>query len=336
MVALLLGALASSPPAWSRWLQAPSDPSMLPLVRAGRTLHFRSRSRQTTSQANQAPAPQVAFVLSLLEVVEKDDEGWFTLEESNTLYAADGDSMGRLGSARDQRTRRIRVEPASGRLSPGPQFTRPPEEDSRQSRPLEITRTDDGFGLNAEARTAVGLSSLLLPAGMYAPLAREESVSLTFDFWLVKDDPRKDHTVVPVVTPGEPPPPGADGHVQGTTQLRPRGRETFHLTRRAPAAMDDSSPATDSSPDQRLSLPALAISVHMDLTIQWLPRLDGSVPRGIQRQDRMAWTVLADPGEPWILEADGSVQMEVGEPPGNTSRKASMSRRLDLVSDGLP
>jgi hypothetical protein len=318
---------------------AGTDPSdaFLPLVRVGRTLHFRGRSRHSTSHANLAPAPQVAFVLSHLEVVKRDGEGWFVLAEKNILSSADGDSMALLGSPRDVRTRRIRVDPASGRLLPGPQYTRPPQEDSRQKRPLEITRTDDGFGLNAEARTATGLASLILPAEIFAPLFRDETVIREFDFWLVREDPRQDRRVVPVNPGGGTPPAGAEGRVRGTTRLRPRGREPFSLNWRRPAqpvASDGAAPA--SSPDQRVTLEAMAVAVHLDLVMDWLPGVDGSIPPAVRRQDRMTWIVLADPGEPWILEADGSVVMEVGALPKTTRREAYLSRTLDLVSEGRP
>ena len=284
LTALLLGAVAA--PVQPQAAGKESSDSILPLVQTGRTLHFRGRSRHSTSHANLAPAPQVAFVLSHLEVVEQDAEGWFVLEEENILHSADGDSMARLGSPRDRRTRRIRVDPASGRMIPGPQHTRPPEEDSRQNRPLEITRTDDGFGLNAEARTATGLSSLVLPADLFAPLARDETVVREFDFWLVREDPRQDRRVVPVDAGAGSPPAGAEGRVRGTTRLRPRGREPFSLNwrRPAPPAAADS-PAPASSPDQRVTLEAMVVKVHLDLVMDWLPGADGSVPPAVRRQD---------------------------------------------------
>jgi hypothetical protein len=334
---LLLGAAALAPPAGSATADKDPCTSILPLVRTGRTLHFLGRSRHSTSHANLAPTPQVAFVRSSLQVVEKDAEGWFVLAEENVLYSADGDSMGRLGSPRDRRTRRVRVEPGTGSLAPEAQYTRPPEEDSRQSRPLEITRTDDGFGLNAEARTAVGLSSLILPDYMYSPLAGDEIVVRDFDFWLVREDPREDRRVVPVGENGGRAPAGAEGRVRGTARLRPRGRESFSLNwRHQPGPADHEGAAPQTSPDRRVTVEAMAVSVHVNLVMDWLPDREGSIPPAVRREDRMTWIVLAEPGEPWILEADGSVTMEVGEAPDNTIRKASLYRRLDLVKQGLP
>jgi hypothetical protein len=220
---------------------------------------------------------------------------------------------------------------------PETQYTRPPEEDSRQSGPLAITRSDDGFGLNGEARTAVGLSSLILPDSIYAPLAREETVNREFDFWLVRDDPRKDRRVVPVGDERGKPPAGTEGRVRGSTRLRPRGRETFSLNLRQqapPAGSQGEAPA--SSPDRRVTVEALSVSVHVDLIMEWQPGPQGSIPPAVRREDRMTWIVLADPAEPWILEADGRIKMEIGIPPDNTIREASLSRRLDLVSQGLP
>jgi len=337
IMVLLLGTTAPTLPADSAAEGGDPATSILPLVRPGRTLHFLGRSRHSTSHANLAPLPQVAFVRSHLKVVERDDEGWLVLAEENVLYSADGDSMGRLGTPRDRRTRRIRVEPASGRLAPEAQYTRPPEEDSRQSRPLAITRSDDGFGLNPEARTAVGLSSLILPAYMYAPLARDETVIREFDFWLVREDPRQDRLVVPVAKEGGKPPANTEGRVRGTTRLRPRGPETFSFNLRQEAGPAwPAGEAPESTPDRRVSVEALAVSVHVDLVMEWQPGPQGSIPPAVRREDRMTWIVLADPGEPWILEADGRVNMEVGVAPDNTSRKASLSRRLDLVTQGLP
>jgi hypothetical protein len=85
-----------------------------------------------------------------------------------------------------------------------------------------------------------------------------------------------------------------------------------------------------------VTLEAMVVKVHLDLVMEWLPGANGSIPPAVRRQDRMTWIVLADPGEPWILEADGSVKLEVGALPDTTIREAYLSRTLDLVSEGLP
>ena len=306
-----------------------------PLARMGRTLHFRGRSQLTTSQPNLKPAPQVGFLLSRLQVVAVDPDGDLTLHEDNTVYAADGETMDRLGSPRDRRTRELQVHPATARVRMGTQMTRPPEGASRRNRPLPINMTDDGFGLNAAARTAVGLASLILPAEDFAALAAGETVSRTFDFWLVRQDPRLDRVVVPATASAEPP-DGAEGRVQGTTMFRPQGREPFSLLwrRPLPAAVPGGVPAT--SPDQRLELPALSVAVSVDLTVGRLAGAGGRRPPGLRRRDRLTWTVLHRQEEPWLLAMDGIVELEIGEGADATLREAFIARSLYQVTTTSP
>ncbi|TDI45339.1 MAG: hypothetical protein E2P00_03585 [Acidobacteria bacterium] len=309
----------------------------LPLLRAGRSLHFRGYSKTDISQPNLAPAPQVGYLLSRLLIKEVDGHGGFTLEEENALYSAEGNSLSRLGTPRDRRTRLIHINPAEGRVRMEFQITRPPAGSRSRARALTVRTTDDGLGLNAAARSAAGLATLVLPPATFAALAAGETVVHDFDFWLVKGSPGEDLGIVAAEPQPAPPPADARGRVRGHTEYRPLGREPFRVTwRQTLPPADVAMEAPVQQPDEQVELSALAVAVKMDLTVEWRPGPDGKRARGLARHDRMTWTILDSVDEPLILASDGTLELEIGEGAGSSSRKAYMFRRLDRVEEGSP
>jgi len=337
VMAAVLWACAAAPAPSAPPPEADESVSRLPLLRIGRSLHFRGRSKTDLSQPDVAPNPMVGFLLSQLLVTGEDGEGRFTLEEQNGIYSADGTSLDRLGTARDQRTRIIHIDPAAGRVSMEPQITRPPSGTSRRSRALAVRTTDDGFGLNAAARSAAGLTSVILPPAVFASLAAGETVVHDFDFWLVSSTPGEDLGVLTAVPPATAPPAGARGRVRGRTELKPLDQEPFKVTWRMPLSPAERHEATPvQRPDEQFDLPGLAVAVNMNLTVQWLPGTDGTRPPGLTRADHMTWTVLRSTGEPLVLAYDGTVELVIGDGDRSSRREAYLFRRLDRVEEASP
>ncbi len=336
-MAIALWACAAAPAPSQRAPEMDESMSRLPLLRTGRSLHFRGYSKTDISQPNLAPAPQVGFLLSRLLVEKEDGQGGFTLEEENSLYSADGNSLSRLGTPRDRRTRIIQVHPAEGRMRMEPQTSRPPEGSRNPARPLTVRTTDDGFGLNAASRHAAGLASLVLPPAIFASLAAGETVLHEFDFWLVKGMPGEDLGVVAAAVQPTGPPADARGRVRGQTEYRSLGREPFSVTWRPPLPpAGGGMEAPVQQPDEPVDLPALAVAVKMDLTVEWLPGPGGNRPRGLVRHDRMTWTILDAASEPMILAYDGTLELKIGDGAAGSSREAYLFRRLDRVEEGSP
>lgn len=337
VMAVAFWACAAAPAPSHRAPEVDESIPRLPLLRAGRSLHFRGYSKTDISQPNLAPAPQVGFLLSRLLIEEEDGQGGFTLKEENTLYSADGNSLSRLGTPRDRRTRLIHVNPAEGGVRMEPQITRPPTETRSRARALTVRTTDDGFGLNAASRSAAGLASLILSPTTFASLAAGETVLHDFDFWLVKSTPGEDLGIVAAGPQPAAPPADARGRVRGQTEYKPLGREPFGVTWRPPLPpVGVTMEAPVQQPDEQVELTALAVAVKMDLTVEWRPGPDGTQARGLARHDRMTWTILDATGEPLILAYDGTVELEIGDGAASSRREAYLFRRLDRIEEGSP
>ena len=334
-MAVALWACAAAPAPSHRAPEVNETISRLPLLRPGRSLHFRGYSKTDISQPNLAPAPQVGYLLSRLLIEGEDGQGGFTLKEENSVYSADGNSLSRLGTPRERRTRVIHINPAAGQVRMEPLIARPPAES--RGRALTVLTTDDGFGLNAASRSAAGLTTMILPPATFASLAAGETVLHDFDFWLVKGTPGEDLGIMAAVPPPAAPPVGARGRVRGHTQYRPLGREPLKVTWRLPLPPVDITVDTPvQEPDVQVELTGLAVAVKMDLTVEWLAGPDGNRAQGLARHDRMTWTVLDTAAEPVILAYDGTLELEIGDGAAASRREAYVFRRLDLVEEGSP
>ncbi len=332
---LIIAALPASGPATPAGDAAPT-PSWVPLVRPGRTLHYRARSTVTTSRPDQRPAPQVGFVLSRLEVVNRDESGWLHLRETSTLHAADGQTMDRLGAPQDRRTRDLRVQPEeTGGLIAGLPLTLPPESAGRRNQqPLPVAFSDDGFGLNDAARAAVGMPSLLLPPGDFQELAAGRTVQRSFDFWMVREDPLRDRVVVPLAEEAARP-AAAESRIRGSLTLRPGNVASHRLLWRRPVPASVPGGLPPRAPDQEIHLEALSVEMTLNLTASRFPR-QGPPPPAMRRADRMTWVVLNRAEEPWLLAGDGTIDMTVGEGERAVHREGYLSRSLHQVSSGSP
>jgi hypothetical protein len=324
-LALAIGACAGVPPPAAAD-EEPAGPVVGSLVQPGRVLHFRGRTSLSLSRADRPPAPQVGYALTRLRALEERSDGALVLEEESFLHSADGESLGQLANPRDRRTRRLVVDPAAGRLQAGPAISAPPPGPAGREREFEVRFTDDGLGLNAAARDAAGLATLLLDPETFRRLAAGEEIEREFDFWLVRDDPLADRVVMPVAgAPSEP--DGAEGRVRGRTVLRPLGPETHPVDWRPTPPADGRPPR----PDRRVELPALGVAASVRLEILRPDGPGGAYRTDIRRQDSLTWVVLDDPGAPWIVAWDGLVDWQRGAGAKAELREAYLSRTLFRV-----
>ena len=311
---------------------APAAGDLLPLLRPGRLLHFRGRSRLDLSRPEDRLRPSVGHVFSTLHLSGDDGDGHLLLSRELFPYSDDSATAAGLSAPRERRRETLRLDPAVFTIERLTATSEPRLGRDRWGAPAPLRFTSDGFGLNAAARRQARLHSVAIPRELYLALVQQGEITHEYDFYLVAEDPLGDRVVVPAA-PGAAPPAGAERRVRGRTMIRVEGREPFPLDRRFPVPPlpdDPRSPPLPGRPDQRVRLPALRVRVEADLVIEPVEPHGGG---RTERRDRLTWTVLDRAGEPWLLAWEGLVRTESGDAADPDIREASVSRDLVRVEE---